>query len=141
MSTRLERFRRSDAAEVAELWYRSWLSTGANRNDSVTPAQLERRLGEEPWEIWVLREGSSVSAFLAIDRDREILAQLFVAPSAQGKGTGRDLLDLARAELPMGFRLRTDEGNLGARRFYERHGLILDRIEGGRAFYVWMPIE
>ena len=139
MSTRLERFRRSDAAEVAELWYRSWLSTGAIRDDSVTPAELQRRLGEEPWEIWVLRAGSSVCAFLAIDRDRETLAQLFVAPSAQGNGAGRDLLDLARSELPNGFRLRTDEGNVGARRFYERHGLIFDRIEAGRAYYVWKP--
>ena len=137
-----EPYRSADAGEVAELWYRSWLSAGSPRcTDAVRVAAFERRLRDESWTISIVREGPSIIAFLALDRGRGILAQLFVAPSHQSRGMGRQLLDFAKAQLPGGFSLRTDEGNSGSRRFYERHDVALQRVDDGRAYYCWRPVD
>lgn len=129
----------ADFPEVADLWYRSWLSTGAEHGEGVTRDVLEQRLRSEPWEMWTARCEGTIAAFLALDRRDACLSQLFVAPESQNQGIGLQLFRLAQSELPEGFWLRTDEGNAGARRFYDRHGLQLERIEEGRAYYRWQP--
>ncbi|GAA4052338.1 GNAT family N-acetyltransferase [Parerythrobacter jejuensis] len=139
MSLRIESITDADFSEVADLWFQSWLSTGAAHSEGVTAAILEDRLANEPWDMWLARIGRDIAAFLAIDRSDACLSQLFVAPEFQGRGIGLELFNLAKLELPEGFWLRTDEGNSGARRFYDRHGLIVDRIEDGRAYYTWCP--
>jgi GNAT superfamily N-acetyltransferase len=66
--------------------------------------------------------------FLAINKKEKALDQLFVHPGAQSLGLGGVLLEIAKTKLPRengGFWLRTAEGNLPARRFYERKGLRL----------------
>ena len=137
MSSLIRPIRNQDCPEVADLWYQSWLSTGAEHGESVTPAVLERRLWDEPWDIWVAELDQSIVAFLAIDRQECCLSQLFVAPEFQNRGIGLNLMEKAQSEMPQGFWLRTDEANLRARRFYQRHGLKLDRLEEQRAYYSW----
>jgi len=135
-----EPYRREDAGEVAELWYSSALSAGAPPcSELVRATAFEPRLRDESWTISVVREGSSIVAFIALDHTRSILAQLFVAPSHQRRGTGKRLLDHAKAEMRGGFSLRTEAGNSGSRRFYERNGLVLQRVDDGRAYYCWRP--
>lgn len=59
------------------------------------------------------------------------LDDLFVAPGETGHGVGAALLDVAKVERPDGLCLWVFETNLGARRFYERHGLIeLESTDG-----------
>jgi chorismate mutase/GNAT superfamily N-acetyltransferase len=59
------------------------------------------------------------------------LDHLFVRPDRLGEGIGSALLDLVKALRPQGFCLWVFETNTGARRFYERAGLIaLDRTDG-----------
>lgn len=60
----------------------------------------------------------------------DLLDQLFVLPSWQGKGVGSLLLDDIKALRPDGFRLYTFEKNHTARAFYEKRGLV----ETGRGF-------
>ncbi len=129
----------ADYAEIAELWFRSWLSTGAEHGEGITVEVLIQRLHDEPWDIWAARSKGRIAAFLAIDRADACLSQLFAAPEFQNRGVGLQLFRLAQREMPEGFRLRTDEGNVGARRFYDRHGLLLDRMDGGRVYYRWHP--
>ncbi len=129
----------TDYAEIADLWYRSWLSTGAENGDGVTVDVLIQRLHDEPWEMWTARSEGTVTAFLAIDRADTCLSQLFAAPEFQNCGIGSRLLEFAKQEMPGGFWLRTDEGNGGARRFYDRSGMVLDRLSEGRAYYRWQP--
>jgi GNAT superfamily N-acetyltransferase len=53
------------------------------------------------------------------------IEQLYVHPAHTGQGLGTRLLRHALARLPRPLRLYTFEPNAGARRFYERHGFVL----------------
>lgn len=56
---------------------------------------------------------------------------LFLAPDATGQGIGAALLDVAKARRPDGFCLWVFVTNIGARRFYRRHGLVeLETTDG-----------
>jgi GNAT superfamily N-acetyltransferase len=96
-------------------------------------------------ELWVVEVRSHVVAMLALD---ELwVDQLFVLPEYGGQGIGTGLLDLAKALRPGGFGLWVFESNLGARRFYERHGLVeVARTDGSEneegapdIHYAWSP--
>jgi predicted N-acetyltransferase YhbS len=65
--------------------------------------------------------------------DRNWLEQLYVDPDLTGQGVGSTLLALAKRERPDGLRLWTFVSNLGARRFYLRHGFReVERTDGAR---------
>jgi putative acetyltransferase len=136
---RIERVTPIDLSEIAELWYRSWLSSGPEDSAVATASDLRNRLQRENWDLYLVREDGSIVAFLALDTSSAILAQMFVDPICQGRGIGHFLLGYAKGRMAGGFTLRTDETNLGARRFYEQNGLVLDRCQDRRAYYRWRP--
>lgn len=51
--------------------------------------------------------------------------QLYLHPDHMGRGLGTRLLMHALARLPRPLKLHTFEANAGARRFYERHGFVV----------------
>lgn len=69
-----------------------------------------------------------------------LLDEMYVVPARRGHGIGSAVLELATttarghgAEL---FEINVDEGDVDARRFYERHGFsCLEPDTGERAFY------
>ncbi|SHI58703.1 GNAT family N-acetyltransferase [Wenxinia saemankumensis] len=67
----------------------------------------------------VLVAGNPPQGFLA--RNGEDVTALYLAPGARGRGTGRALLDAAKAESPR-LALWTFAANAGARAFYAREG-------------------
>ena len=76
--------------------------------------------------------------------DGDWVDQLYVEPALTGRGIGTKLLVLAKRERSGGLRLRTFASNLGAQRFYERHGFAeADRTDGDNEegapdiLYVW----
>ena len=74
------------------------------------------------------RDGVPVGYLVLTD---DWVDDLFLAPGETGHGVGAALLDVAKAERPDGFLLWVFESNLGARRFYERHGLVaLETTDG-----------
>jgi len=78
---------------------------------------------------WVAERGDILVGYLVITDDW--LDDLFLAPGQTGHGVGAALLDVAKSERPGGFLLWVFESNLGARRFYERHGLVtLESTDG-----------
>ncbi len=78
---------------------------------------------------WVAERGDALLGYLVLTDDW--VDDLFLAPGATGQGIGAALLDIAKAERPEGFLLWVFETNRGARRFYERHGLVeLERTDG-----------
>jgi len=80
-------------------------------------------------ETWVAERDSAVEGFLTLER--EWLDSIYVRPGLTGQGIGTALLDLAKSLRPGGFGLWVFETNLGARRFYTRHGLLaLERTDG-----------
>jgi GNAT superfamily N-acetyltransferase len=79
--------------------------------------------------------------WVAETEDREIVAmmslkngwidQLYVNPEWNGQGIGTSMIKLAKERYPNGLQLWTFESNIGARRFYERHGFLeVERTDG-----------
>ena len=71
-------------------------------------------------ETWVAELGGAVVAFCSLRAGW--LDQLYVAPGHTGHGIGSRLVELAKERQPDGLQLWTFQVNIGARRFYERHG-------------------
>jgi hypothetical protein len=65
-------------------------------------------------------DGGALVGLLVLDQDR--VDQLYVEPTLTGRGIGSELIGLAKRARPQGLRLWTFESNLGAQRFYEKHG-------------------
>ena len=94
----------------------------------------------------VLVADSSVVALLVLDDGT--IDQLYVDPAYHGIGLGSQLVELAKSEHPAGLDLWTFQTNVGARRFYERHGFVAvettdgDNEEGEPdARYHWPALE
>lgn len=58
------------------------------------------------------------------DHARAWIDHLYLDPASVGRGIGTGLLKLALQTLPRPIRLYSFAENLGARRFYERHGFV-----------------
>jgi ribosomal protein S18 acetylase RimI-like enzyme len=70
-----------------------------------------------------------VVALMALTSDE--VNQLYVAPGWTGRGIGSHLIALAKQRRPGGLDLYTFPVNMGARRFYERHGFVeVERGDG-----------
>jgi GNAT superfamily N-acetyltransferase len=96
-------------------------------------------------EVWIAENDVGVVGFAILSSDQ--LLQIHVEPAQQGQGIGTRLLDQAKERRPAGFTLWTFQKNVGARRFYERHGLELVRLTDGEGNeerepdvqYAWRP--
>lgn len=110
--------------------------------DEETRRWIARRVVPHT-ELWVAEAGDgSLVGILGLDDDW--VDQLYVEPALTGQGIGGELISLAKRQRPYGLRLWTFESNLGARRFYERHGFdARDRTAGDNEegapdiLYVW----
>jgi GNAT superfamily N-acetyltransferase/uncharacterized protein YndB with AHSA1/START domain len=74
-------------------------------------------------EVWLVEEapGAPIAVLVLAD---DWVDQLYVDPSRTGQGLGSRLLDLAKSRRPDGLQLWTFAANLGAQRFYARHGFV-----------------
>jgi GNAT superfamily N-acetyltransferase len=79
-------------------------------------------------EIWVAEQAGVATGFIAFRADW--VDHLYVHPDHQGRGHGSTLLALAQASATS-LRLWTFQCNLGARRFYERHGFRIEQETDG----------
>lgn len=80
-------------------------------------------------EVWLAEEEGELSAMMVLDGD--VLDQLYVDPRRQSRGAGSALVRLAQSRRPGGLSLWTFQTNLGAQRFYERHGFdAVERTDG-----------
>lgn len=96
-------------------------------------------------EVTLAEERRGVAGFMVLEED--YIACLYLQPWARGKGTGRALLEHAKAARPGGFTLWTFQANIGARRFYAREGLVARQFTDGAdnaeklpdVEFVWHP--
>jgi GNAT superfamily N-acetyltransferase len=98
------------------------------------------------YELWVADDDGAVVGMMMISDT--FVEQLYILPSHQGGGTGAELLGIAKRERPGGLQLWAFESNVGARRFYERHGFVeVRRTDGDNeegapdVLYQWGPSE
>lgn len=138
-----------DAEAVAHLYVRARRAA-----EGSIPAMVHSEGETRRWiagrviphkELWVAEGDDGVLlALLVLEQDW--VDQLYVEPTLTGRGIGSDLITLAKRERPVGLRLWTFESNLGAQRFYERHGFrVAARTAGDNEerapalLYVWDP--
>ncbi len=126
-------------AALAGMTYLPDLYTEAETRDFIRDVLLPHN------EVWVAEEDGLVVGFSGLGDDS--LRHLWVRPEAQNRGIGTALLALAKERRPNGFTLWVFQKNVGARRFYERHGFTLVKLTDGRgneeqepdAHYEWRP--
>ena len=112
--------------------------------------------GEDRWffrervfrtcDVWGAFDDATMIGMLAFREDW--IDQLYVLPTAQGRGIGTDLLEVAQSAFDR-LQLWTFQRNGPARRFYEARGFALVReTDGARneekepdALYVWTRPE
>lgn len=85
--------------------------------------------------------------FLAVDPAEAMVTALYVDHASQNEGLGTRLVEAAKARWPDGLRLWVFVANIGARRFYERHGFRqIDQSDGDNEeglpdlLYQWRPV-
>jgi len=130
---RLCAFAPGDAAQIAGLWRRAWISAHGD-TAIVEPighwlARVQAEFGP-PSSVALLERDEHLLGFMVMQPARHYVAQLFVDAHLQRRGYGKALLDHASRRMPVGWRLHVATANLGAQRFYERQGLargVIDR--------------
>ncbi len=117
----------ADAAGVADVYL-------ASRKTFLPFAPLAHSDAEvRRWvaEVLIPSGGVTVAAttnkpigMMALSRDGQLdwIDQLYLHPSAVGRGIGSQLLERAKHELGSLIRLYTFQANTASRRFYARHG-------------------
>jgi GNAT superfamily N-acetyltransferase len=92
-------------------------------------AYVARRVTEADVTIWVAEQGSELLGFATCTPT--FLDGLYVRTDLLGQGIGSLLLDVVEATHPDGYELWVFESNAGARRLYERRGLVeVERTDG-----------
>lgn len=137
----------ADSAAIADVYLASFRAA-YDFPPAHTDEQVRRWLRDvvlPTEEVWVAVDGDAAIAMMALTS--EMVDQLYVAPGWTGRGIGGRLIELAKKRRPRGLDLYTFQVNLGARRFYERHGFVeVERGDGSGneegqpdVRYAWRP--
>lgn len=105
----------------------AWESASRVAHPFLTKAFLEQERYDIPnvylpnAETWVAEQEGKVVGFIALLGEE--VGAIFVDPSCQGTGVGRDLMDKAQA-LRGDLEVEVFEANAIGRRFYDRYGFM-----------------
>jgi GNAT superfamily N-acetyltransferase len=92
-------------------------------------AYVARRMSEDDVTVWVAEQDGEILGFAQCTPT--FLDGLYILPERKGQGIGSLLLDVVDATHPDGYELWVFESNIGARRLYERRGLVeVERTDG-----------
>lgn len=125
-----------DAAAIAELYLRARKAAASagtipplvHSDDDVTEWMAQVVFPHRP--VWVAERSDAEPVGMLVLENRWI-EHLYVSPLFTGRGVGSRLLEIAKQESPGELRLWTFASNVGAQRFYERHGFVaLRRTDG-----------
>jgi GNAT superfamily N-acetyltransferase len=126
-SATLRRATDQDAPGVAEVLIRSRQAAA-----DVIPPSVHPDAEVRGWvstvviperEVW-LAEDAGGRALGVLVLEQGWVDQLYVDPEFTGMGLGTRLIGLAKSRCPEGLQLWTFESNIGAQRFYDRHGFV-----------------
>lgn len=148
MQIAIRRATGNDARAAADLWLRA-------REAAIgsIPAPIHDDEGVRAWfashvvpetELWVAEDARGALAGILV-LDGPWIDQVYIEPTMTRRGIGSELVEFAKRARPSGLRLWTFASNVGAQRFYERHGFAATRRTDGRdneegapdILYVW----
>jgi GNAT superfamily N-acetyltransferase len=122
-----------ESGSLAALWLRSRTASVPKIPLTVHSDEEVHRWFEEvvlpTREVWVADMSGEARALMVLDQ--EWIDQLYVDPTATGRGIGGALLEHAMRLRPTGLKLWTFQSNLDARRFYEAHGFVATAMTMG----------
>jgi len=143
--------RPDESQSLADLWLRSRYAS-----IPAIPAPVHSDNDAREWfasvvvsdrELWVITTEERPAALLVLDHGW--IDQLYVEPSVTGRGLGSRLVELAKSRRPAGLQLWTFATNVGAQRFYVRHGFTAVEATDGSGTeekapdvrFLWTPAE
>jgi GNAT superfamily N-acetyltransferase len=132
----LRRARPEDAAALSVILRTAMRGAMPSLPELHTPADDHRFLSEVVLpneEVWVAEVDDAPVGFMALgSRDGvDFLQHLYISPQYQRCGHGTELVERAKEQRPGGFCLWVFQANVGARHFYEHHGLRLVEVTDG----------
>ncbi len=126
----------ADATDIANVYLASrkeFISFAPliHTDHSIHQWVLEDLLIDE--QVIVAEEGGVIIGMMSLTSDEGMgrVRQLYISPSAVGKGVGTLMIKMAKLILGPPIRLYTFQENMGARRFYERHGFQFKEFNDG----------
>jgi GNAT superfamily N-acetyltransferase len=123
-----------DARAIADLYTEARVHAvpqmpPALHTDAENRAYVARRVGGPGVTMWVAERDGELLGFATCTPT--FLDSLYIRPDLTGQGLGALLLDVVEATHPEGYELWVFVSNVGARRFYERRGLVeVERTDG-----------
>lgn len=129
-------------SEIARIWHTAWRDRNPTLAPQITLANMTERatrfIVEKRWtSLRLAKLDGALVGFCAVAAAEKLLDQLFILPSAQGRGIGSTLLREAQANHPDGLQMRVQLTNVDALRLYARHGFV----EYGRELHPVMGVE
>ena len=113
-----------DLEPLLALWWESWHSSASFRHPKPMAAWKSRWGDIARQETVIVAEvNGSIAGFAALDTQRAVLSQIFVAPGLKRRGIGRALFTWARSRCPDGLTLKTLAENAESRAFYKSLGM------------------
>lgn len=101
----------------------------ARHTNAEDRAFFAGKLAEPDAAFWLAEAGGELLGFAACTPTW--LDGLYIRPDLKGQGVGSLLLDVVEATHPEGYELWVFASNTGARRLYERRGLVeVERTDG-----------
>jgi len=92
-------------------------------------------------EVYVACSHGAILGLLSFFRPSNFVHALYIDPLAQGFGIGTALLKAAEKFASGPLSLKTDEPNIRARRFYERHGFVTAGDTGVDQGVKWLRLK
>jgi 8-oxo-dGTP pyrophosphatase MutT (NUDIX family)/GNAT superfamily N-acetyltransferase len=128
--------RGQDAVECAHVYVRSRNFGLPEVPWAHAPADVKRWMADEVvgrTDMWVADVDGVIAGYLVLshDRDGSWVEHLYLDPSWIGRGLGDRFIDLAKRRGPDGLQLWAFQSNERARRFYERHGFVVEELTDG----------
>ena len=116
-----------DSDRLAELFWTVRSESVPEIPMIVHPRESVRPFIEEvllpQFEVWVAEDEGALVGFLAL-MSPDVLGHLYIRAPWTGRGLGSRFLAVAQERFPDGLQLWAFQNNVGALRFYEKHGFV-----------------
>ena len=115
----------ADSADIAELLWTVRSTSGPHLPPMAHPREKVEAFVRDvllpQFAVWVAEAEGEIVGFMAV-MSPDQLGHLYIAAGHRCRGLGSRFVALAQGQFPDGLQLWTFQSNLGAQRFYTRHG-------------------